>query len=264
MRDSTRLIGAGYLLGFSLGGFFDGILLHQILQWHHLLSALEGGRFDDLRVQVLADGLFHLLMYFIAIAGLLMLWRARRGLFAPGAGRVLSANALIGFGTWHVVDGLISHWLLGIHRIRMDSDNPLFWDLLWFFVFGVLPLVLGVLIRPKGDSDGGGRPARARPTVAAAVLGLAVVVAAPVAALPPSDSNVVMVMFKPGVSVAAAYSAITEQNGGILWNDRKGTLFAVHFDDPAHARRLYLSGAFLVSNLRIAVGCFSWLRPQST
>lgn len=28
----------GILLGLSLGGFFDGILLHQILQWHHLLS----------------------------------------------------------------------------------------------------------------------------------------------------------------------------------------------------------------------------------
>jgi uncharacterized membrane protein len=30
------------LLGFALGGFFDGILLHQILQWHHLLSSRSG------------------------------------------------------------------------------------------------------------------------------------------------------------------------------------------------------------------------------
>ena len=29
---------AGYSLGFGIGGFFDGILLHQVLQWHHLLS----------------------------------------------------------------------------------------------------------------------------------------------------------------------------------------------------------------------------------
>jgi uncharacterized membrane protein len=26
------------VLGFGLGGFFDGIILHQVLQWHHLLS----------------------------------------------------------------------------------------------------------------------------------------------------------------------------------------------------------------------------------
>ncbi len=25
------------ILGLGLGGFFDGIVLHQILQWHHLI-----------------------------------------------------------------------------------------------------------------------------------------------------------------------------------------------------------------------------------
>lgn len=28
----------GVLLGVGLGGFVDGILLHQILQWHHMVS----------------------------------------------------------------------------------------------------------------------------------------------------------------------------------------------------------------------------------
>ena len=31
----------GLWVGLSLGGFFDGILLHQILQWHHLLSGVD-------------------------------------------------------------------------------------------------------------------------------------------------------------------------------------------------------------------------------
>ncbi|HCW19238.1 MAG TPA: hypothetical protein DHL02_15075 [Achromobacter sp.] len=53
---------AGYLLGFGMGGFFDGILLHQILQWHHLLSGLSAATLADLRVQVVADGVFHALM----------------------------------------------------------------------------------------------------------------------------------------------------------------------------------------------------------
>jgi uncharacterized membrane protein len=72
-----RFTWSGYLLGFALGGFFDGILLHQILQWHHLLVGVEGEAFSSMRVQVLADGLFHLLMYLIAIVGLTMLWRSR-------------------------------------------------------------------------------------------------------------------------------------------------------------------------------------------
>jgi uncharacterized membrane protein len=30
------------LLGIGLGGFVDGIVLHQILQWHHMLTATDG------------------------------------------------------------------------------------------------------------------------------------------------------------------------------------------------------------------------------
>jgi uncharacterized membrane protein len=27
-----------FLLGIGLGGFVDGIVLHQVLQWHHMLT----------------------------------------------------------------------------------------------------------------------------------------------------------------------------------------------------------------------------------
>ena len=30
---------AGFFLGLGLGGFFDGIVLHQILQWHHTATS---------------------------------------------------------------------------------------------------------------------------------------------------------------------------------------------------------------------------------
>jgi hypothetical protein len=30
-------------MGVGLGGFVDGILLHQILQWHHMLTGEAGG-----------------------------------------------------------------------------------------------------------------------------------------------------------------------------------------------------------------------------
>ena len=33
-----RVRTAGIVLGIGLGGFFDGIVLHQILQWHHMLT----------------------------------------------------------------------------------------------------------------------------------------------------------------------------------------------------------------------------------
>jgi Predicted membrane protein (DUF2243) len=31
-------VSAGVFFGLGLGGFFDGIVLHQVLQWHHMLS----------------------------------------------------------------------------------------------------------------------------------------------------------------------------------------------------------------------------------
>jgi uncharacterized membrane protein len=33
-----RATTAGILLGIGLGGFVDGIALHQIFQWHNMLS----------------------------------------------------------------------------------------------------------------------------------------------------------------------------------------------------------------------------------
>jgi uncharacterized membrane protein len=52
---------AGVLFGLGLGGFFDGIVLHQILQWHHMLTS-AGYRADsvhNLEVNTLWDGIFH-------------------------------------------------------------------------------------------------------------------------------------------------------------------------------------------------------------
>jgi hypothetical protein len=39
-RRAKPLVQAGILLDLGLGGFFDGIVLHQILQWHHMASAV--------------------------------------------------------------------------------------------------------------------------------------------------------------------------------------------------------------------------------
>lgn len=148
---------AALLLGLSLGGFFDGILLHQILQWHHLLSDVRAAAVQDMRVQLLADGLFHLLMYVICAHALFGLWRSRHELVEADAINRLAGSALLGFGGWHVLDALLSHWITGIHRIRGDVANPLFWDLLWVVAFGLLPMAAGWWLNrrpPPGSAPG--------------------------------------------------------------------------------------------------------------
>lgn len=150
---------AGSLLGFGLGGLFDGILLHQVLQWHHLLSGVRMLPVQVLRFQLLADGLFHLLMYGLTGVALYLLSRARTDYARPGADRVLWGHVLIGFGTWHVVDGLLVHWVLGWHHIRMDVPNPLTWDLVWLALFGLVPLVVGQWLRRRAHGRSAAAPA---------------------------------------------------------------------------------------------------------
>ncbi|HYD77708.1 DUF2243 domain-containing protein [Ramlibacter sp.] len=259
-RAASRPVGrplrwAGLLLGFSLGGFFDGIVLHQVLQWHHLLSNVQAAALRDLRAQLLADGLFHVLMYLLAAWALGLLWKARADYAVAGADRVLWARALIGFGAWHVVDSVVSHWITGIHRIRVDVPDPLFWDLLWFSVFGVVPLVAGWLLHRRAGG-GGGRSA-------AASLALAAAVAAPLAALPAGDTGQVVVLFRPGMEGAAAFDALASADARVLWVDRSGGLWAVAMPEPARARELYARGALLVSSSAWALGCLAWSRPST-
>lgn len=151
---------SGYALGLSIGGFFDGILLHQILQWHHLLSGVGNPAFDDIRLHILADGLFHLLMYVIGALGFALLFRARRELSQPRSGKLLIANGIIGFGLWHILDAVVAHWVTGVHRIKMDSEVPLLWDMIWFVAFGLIPLAIGWMMRPKGTAPDRGRAVR--------------------------------------------------------------------------------------------------------
>ncbi|WEX09127.1 DUF2243 domain-containing protein [Chelativorans sp. AA-79] len=244
---------AGYLLGFAIGGFFDGILLHQVLQWHHLLSGLQGGRFGDLRFQILSDGLFHLMMYLMALAGLFLLWWSR-GVFArPNADRLIIADALIGFGAWHMLDGVVSHWLLGIHRIRMDSGIPLFWDLSWFLLFGVAFVAAGLFLRSRGGSGDGVRAGPAALTLLALVMGGG-------AALPPPRDAELLVVFRPGLSPADALSAVARVEGRLVWTDPSDQVWAIVLPEQARLLDLYRNGALLVSGSPVVAGCLNWVR----
>jgi len=200
----------GAVLGFALGGFFDGILLHQILQWHHLLSLVPG--MADMRLQVLWDGYFHALMYVIAAVGLIGLWRAHKS-GQDGWGRPLFGALLIGFGLWHIVDSIASHWVLGIHGIKLDSPNPLMWDLIWFTAFGVVPLLIGFL-KLRGFRPG--KPTISRSAAAVILMGLVTGAAGAWSLKPPPDQPFTTVVFAPGTDLAQVWSAISETDSRLV------------------------------------------------
>jgi uncharacterized membrane protein len=135
-----------FVLGLGLGGFVDGIVLHQVLQWHHILTDTGDHPMDTvagLEANTLADGIFHLATWLLVMAATVMMLRAwqRRELAPPW--RMHAGLLLAGWGVFNLVEGLIDHQILGLHHVRDDLGGPLGWDLA-FLAFGAL-LVAGGL-----------------------------------------------------------------------------------------------------------------------
>lgn len=139
------LLTAGYVLGFGLGGFFDGIVLHQLLQWHHLVSGIvPDDTLSGLELNTLWDGIFHMAMYAITAIGLVLLWRAIMRRDAVHSPRGVVGAVLVGFGIFHLFDSIVNHWLLGVHHIR-SGPNELLYDLA-FFAIGLLLIGVGMAL----------------------------------------------------------------------------------------------------------------------
>jgi uncharacterized membrane protein len=146
-------VAAGILFGLGLGGFFDGIVLHQILQWHHMLTGETGGEPMDtvagLEANTLVDGLFHTATWvLVTVATLLTLRAWQRGELAP-PWRMHVGLLLAGWGVFNVVEGLIDHQLLGLHHVRDDLGGPLGWDLA-FLALGVVLIAAGAALVRQG------------------------------------------------------------------------------------------------------------------
>ncbi|MFH5923015.1 DUF2243 domain-containing protein [Roseomonas xinghualingensis] len=254
---ARRALLASGVLGFALGGFFDGILLHQILQWHHFLSLVPGEALRDIRMQILADGMFHVAVYLIAMIGLWLLWRTRSQL---GAGRHLLGGALLGFAAWQVVDVVVFHWIVGIHRVRVDVPDPLLWDIGWLVSTGIPPLVLGWwLVRRAAPPSGGRRHGAA---VAASLTAL-VLASAPAAALPSSEAGPVLVLFRADLDPDASFAAAIAAGGRVAWSDPSGGLLAVDLGDGGSVWELYRRGALLVGRSAVTGGCLTWTRVSA-
>jgi uncharacterized membrane protein len=143
---------SGLLYGLGLGGFIDGIVLHQILQWHHMVSDLSRypvSTIAGLEVNTLADGFFHVSTWvLVLVASIAAITAWRQGRLAPNW-RFHFGLVLTGWGIFNVVEGLIDHQILGVHHVRDDLGGPLSWDI-GFLIFGVLLIVGGWSLHKAG------------------------------------------------------------------------------------------------------------------
>jgi uncharacterized membrane protein len=152
-------IAPGLLLGIGLGGFVDGIVLHQILQWHHMLTATArypSSTIAGLQANTFADGLFHATTWVLVFIGMwLMITAWQQGRLAP-PWRAHVGLLLMGWGAFNVVEGLVDHHLLRIHHVRDDVASPLPWDI-GFLAFGASLVVVGLGLVRSGRRATAGR-----------------------------------------------------------------------------------------------------------
>ncbi|AXX31179.1 DUF2243 domain-containing protein [Actinosynnema pretiosum subsp. pretiosum] len=128
---------ASLVLGLGIGGFLDGIVIHQLLGWHHMLS---GWYPDDPHVNMIGDGLFHLLCLALVVAGVVLLNRS--GGTRPG--RVLWGGVVAGWGVFNLAEGTLNHLVLGVHHVR-SGQAELAYDLS-FLALGAALVMAGIAI----------------------------------------------------------------------------------------------------------------------
>lgn len=150
--SSAPLYCTAMVLGMGLGGFADGIVLHQILQWHEMLSnKIAPNDLINKSVNMFWDGIFHLFTLMTTILGVYLLWEVLKNINTNKSGYLIIGGMLAGWGIFNVIEGIINHQILGLHNVRELSENKDLWNY-GFLLFGLILLIIGWLLIRKAKN----------------------------------------------------------------------------------------------------------------
>jgi uncharacterized membrane protein len=150
-RTARPAIAAAVTLGIGLGGFFDGIVFHQILQIHNMLSGwLPVTDLVSAKVNMVWDGVFHAAVWVITLIGVGLLWRAAGRDDVTFETRFLAGGFLMGWGLFNVVEGVIDHHILDLHHVY-ERVGPSAWDYA-FLAWGAAMIAIGWLMTRRRAS----------------------------------------------------------------------------------------------------------------
>ena len=149
-KRNNRATIAGILIGIGMGGFVDGIVLHQILQWHNMVSNwIPPTTMETMRVNMVWDGIFHAFVWLVTLTGIFMLWSAAyRGGTIPSLPS-FAGCLILGWGSFNFVEGIIDHQILGIHYVRQVPEYTAY-NLTFLAVGGVLFILIGWMLMKAG------------------------------------------------------------------------------------------------------------------
>ncbi|STX29843.1 Predicted membrane protein [Legionella beliardensis] len=150
VQGRQTLLAAGLLLGIGLGGFFDGIVFHQILQAHNMLSnIIIPNTVANIEINMFWDGVFHAFTWIMTIIGLWLLWKSFQEKNLQ-SGTYFFGAILVGFGCFNIVEGIIDHLILQLHHViqRTSAANQLYSDMA-FLISGIILVAIGIWLMKK-------------------------------------------------------------------------------------------------------------------
>ena len=137
---------AAVLLGVGLGGFVDGILLHQIFQWHNMVSNwYPPTTMENMMFNMTWDGVFHAAVWVVTLIGVFMLWSAAFHRYTIPSLKAFVGAMIFGWGLFNLVEGIVDHQLLAIHYVR-QVPNYTVYNLTFLVIGGVAFILIGWLL----------------------------------------------------------------------------------------------------------------------
>jgi uncharacterized membrane protein len=104
-----------------------------------------------MKVNEVWGGILHALTWLMAAAGVAMLWWAGRRPEIPWSTTTFVGALSLGWGLFHLVEGVIIHHLLGLHHLRPGS-RQLAWDVR-LLVFGAALALAGAALIRLGERE---------------------------------------------------------------------------------------------------------------
>lgn len=148
LKSPVPLTTASTVLGVGLGGFVDGIVLHQILQTHEMLSnKIAATNYIGKSVNMFWDGIFHLFCLIVVIIGVILLWKIMKRNDVDRSGKLFVAGLLSGWGIFNLVEGIIDHQILKLHNVVEFSTNHSIGNYIFLIASLILLMIGWILFR---------------------------------------------------------------------------------------------------------------------
>ena len=141
-KDDSTNVWSGIFFGLGAVAFFDEVVFHQLLHWHHFYDK------STTSIGLVSDGLFHAFSWFATVFSLFMVadlrrrnvWYKMRWL----------GSVLLGAGVSQLYDGIIQHKIMRLHQIRYNVEI-FYYDVVWNVIAAII-IVVGLLILRKNPS----------------------------------------------------------------------------------------------------------------